>query len=107
MICALLSDDLPESLMDEVIGRVAQQARAVKSKLLTIVFLSNNVNKVFIHRDVFTKHVDIGVRVYVENEVKRLKDILKSCISVQTSPRDHKAIEVLKNLESIKIVYTD
>lgn len=106
MICVTLSDDLSEDTADKLISKAAQQSRISRMNFFAIIFLSKNINKVFLLRDVFTKHIDIGTRVYVENDVEKLSKILSNCSSLYLLSEDNKTIEIIKNIaNSIQIIY--
>ncbi|MEM1542257.1 MAG: hypothetical protein QW101_04025 [Ignisphaera sp.] len=105
MICCILSEELSDALMDELVNVVAQQTRIIKSEFFTLIFISDNVDNVFAHRDVFTRHIDIGVRVYIENGVEKIYSILKSCKHIYVSSKDYRAVEVLKKIKDLQTIY--
>jgi hypothetical protein len=78
MICVLVLDDEPIARTDKVIATAIQKARISKTPYISIVFLSTSSTNVFKYRDVFTKYIDIGVRVYIEHNIENLKKIMIS-----------------------------
>lgn len=97
MICILLSADIAEDGMDKTILSAVQDARISKQASITIIFLSRETPRVFRHRDIFTKYVDVGVRVYLEDRLEVLREIIaRDCSKMYISIDDAKSAELLK-----------
>ncbi|MEM1683658.1 MAG: hypothetical protein QXG84_05045 [Ignisphaera sp.] len=105
MICSILSEEQSDTIMNELVNIVAQQTRIIRSEFFTLIFISDNVNNVFMHRDIFTRYIDIGVRVYIENCVEKIYSILKGCRYIYVSSKDYRAIEVLKKFKDLQTIY--
>lgn len=99
MMCILLSEDNSVSKIDHILVSIINKARSAKQSSIGIIFFSNSVSKVFRYREAFTKYIDIGVKIYIENNVETIKRIiLDNCDSIYTLADDgtvHKFFEAM------------
>ncbi|MEM1644379.1 MAG: hypothetical protein QXL96_00685 [Ignisphaera sp.] len=99
MICITLTKNVPLVNADKITAIAVQQARLEKNPYINLVFLTNSAYDVFRYREVFTKYIDIGVRVYTENSLERFKKILlENCKELYVSISDEEALKILENL---------
>ncbi|MCS7111351.1 MAG: hypothetical protein N3D82_03810 [Ignisphaera sp.] len=100
MICILASDRVPVETLSKVISNVIQEARKVETTVnsINIVFYSRDIENAFKYKNVFTRYVDIGVRVYVEDRPSQLMKILAPCTVVYTAIGDHVVEELSKKI---------
>lgn len=101
MICVILTGEEPLSIADKVVATAVNRARLRKTPCINIVFLSTSTNSVFKYKEVFTKYIDVGVRVFMESDLKKLKHILiETCKSFYIPSNSEKVREQLKVLGS-------
>lgn len=88
-MCILMTTSISVNDADRVTTFVVQRARTAKQTSIGILFLSSSTPNVFQYRDVFTKYIDVGIRIYVENSIEMMKKIiLKNCKSIYVSVND-------------------
>lgn len=107
MICVLASTDPPIEKQEKLIDYASSKVRILKQQNINIVFLADSSPKAFKYRDIFTKFIDIGVRVYIESDLRKLKDIIeKNCRAIYTLLDDTKISKIIESLGiSIPIEY--
>lgn len=104
MICVIISTDVPMEDADRVISISTQKARTYKYSSINILFLSNKSPEVFKYRDVFTKYIDLGLRVYTESNIKVLRNIIKeNCTTIYFSINDKKALQFSQQINDVFI----
>jgi hypothetical protein len=79
MICAVASSNVSLEDMHKLIDKAALEARLSREKNLVIVILAPNTKEVFKYRDAFTKYIDLGVRLYYDNNVEKMQKLLSNC----------------------------
>jgi len=107
MICVAISQSSDLSYADKVIAISVHRARTVGSPNINIVFVGMSTSDVFNHRDMFTKYIDIGVKVYIEHSNERVRQIiLESCKEVYIPSSDELLHNLLRDVipsDSVKI----
>ncbi|HID80108.1 MAG TPA: hypothetical protein EYP48_00110 [Ignisphaera sp.] len=77
MICFLLSSDVDVQTFGRLILQVASLARKTNLNHINIVFFNMGLKKVFEeYRDEFTKIMDLGIRIFIENSAHKLLKLL-------------------------------
>jgi len=100
MICTLISESLNENEILQLVDRSILEARINKEQYISIIFITNSIRNAFKYRDIFTKYIDIGIRLYTIKELTELKDIVQKCKYIFISSND-------KYLNSIVNKYSD
>lgn len=90
LICVLASDNIPIEALSGTISSAVLEVRKsrVRTKFINIVFYGRDAKNVFKYRDVFTRYIDIGVRVYIENRPSQIEKILALCSIVYAANED-------------------
>lgn len=99
MICIALTKNISLANADKITAIAVQQARLEKNPYINLVFLANSAYDVFKYKEVFTKYIDVGIRVYTENNLERFKRILlENCRELYASIGDEEMLKILENL---------
>uniref|UniRef100_A0A7C5UTB5 Uncharacterized protein n=1 Tax=Ignisphaera aggregans TaxID=334771 RepID=A0A7C5UTB5_9CREN len=96
LTCILVSDKIVVETLSKMLNYVVSEARKRRENNVNIIFFSNNIKNVFRYKDIFTAYIDIGIRIYAENKVDQLKNILTSCNVVYVSQEDQEIIEFIR-----------
>lgn len=105
LMCILTSDKISIEVLMTLINTVVLEARRRGVAFINIIFYSNSIKDVFKYRDAFTKYIDIGIRIYIEEKQHRLVKILSSCNSIYGSHEDPFIEEFSREINvNIKIV---
>jgi hypothetical protein len=108
MICILISSTEPLIKIDRIVVAAVQRARTEKTPYINIIFLSSSTTDVFKYRDIFTKYIDIGVRVFIENSIEKLREILsENCKDIFLPSSDENLrkniIDIEMNIDIIEV----
>lgn len=99
MICLTLTKNLSLANAEKVMAIAVQQAKLKKALYINLLFLVNSAPDVFKYREIFTKYVDVGVRVYVEGNIEKFKRILsENCRELYVSHSDEEMLKILRGL---------
>uniref|UniRef100_A0A7C5TJF9 Uncharacterized protein n=1 Tax=Ignisphaera aggregans TaxID=334771 RepID=A0A7C5TJF9_9CREN len=96
LTCILVSDKIVIEILSKMLNYVVSETRKRRENNVNIIFFSNNIKNVFRYKDIFTAYIDIGIRIYAENKVDQLKNILTSCNVVYVSQEDQEIIEFIR-----------
>ncbi len=88
MICTFISESLNENEILQLVDKSILEARINREPHINIIFITNSVGKAFKYRDIFTKYIDIGIRLYIIKELTEFKDIIQKCKYIFISSND-------------------
>jgi hypothetical protein len=88
MICAIASERISEEDMNRLLDRVVSEVRRNREKSFTLIIIASSARKVFMYRDSFTKYIDVGVRLYFDDSIQKLAEVLNSCAKLFCSAGD-------------------
>ncbi len=105
LICVLASDKVAIEALLKVMDSIVSEIRKNRIGICFMVFYSYDIKNVFRYRDIFTRYVDIGIRVYIENEHSQLIKILAPCTTIYVDSEDYVAKELSKKINvTVKMV---
>ncbi|MDK6029315.1 hypothetical protein QPL79_08065 [Ignisphaera sp. 4213-co] len=89
MMCCIASEKIENDKLEKLLDFTVLETRRNKGKYFTLIFIASSTKNAFRYRDVFTKYLDIGIRIYVENENStQLNKILSMCEKILYSKED-------------------
>ncbi len=106
MMCILISESLDENKILQLIDKSVLEARINKEMYINILFIANSIKNVFRYRDIFTRYIDIGIRLYITKELTELRNIIQKCEHVFISVNDEYAKSIVSGHDAgrIKII---
>lgn len=101
MICCIASENIPEKELEKLLDFTVLETRRNKGKFFTIIFVASATKNVFKYRDIFTKYPDVGIRIYIENNVTQISELLNMCKEILYSRNDPNIQDLTINIESV------
>ncbi len=107
MMCFLLSSPIEPQVLEKLLLRIFMDARKAGLTHVNLVFYDIPLKKVFEeYRDAFTKVIDLGVRIFVENNYERLTKLFndEKCEIIYIYRDDASSREILSKLRLLNKV---
>ena len=100
MICSIASENIPEKELEKLLDLTALETRRNKEKFFILIFIASSTKNAFKYRDIFTKYLDLGVRVYIEDKNVQNSKLLNTCTKILYSKNDPGIQSLINNIES-------
>lgn len=98
LICVASSENVTKETMERILSEACVEARRMRLNSIKVVVMASNLAKAFRYGELFTKHVDIGIRLFVEQDINAATKLLEGCELVCAPQGDVVVREILERL---------
>ena len=101
MICFILSNHIPYKTLLSALGKVFAEARSKNIQHIHLITIGLDTKTIFEeYRDCITQSIDVGLRLYIENDPHKVSRIIKSyCRDIYVHIQDTRARNYIKDLD--------
>ncbi|MEM0026598.1 MAG: hypothetical protein QXT53_01505 [Ignisphaera sp.] len=100
MICSIASENIPEKELEKLLDFTALETRRSRGKFFTLIFIASSTKNAFRYRDIFTKYLDLGIRIYIENNIVQSSELLNMCKKILYSKNDLSIQSLINNIKN-------